>query len=501
MGADHRLLIALDVGTTGARAAAVDLEGRVVDEVRSTYETRYPRPGWAEQDPRDWSERAMRALGTLAKRLPAAAPVVGIGLTGQCPTVAPYDKRGRPVGPGLIYSDNRAVEEAALIRERIGTEALHRRTGHPSEAFHIGPKVLWLKGHEPEMMASAAVMLQPRDAVLQRIAGRFATDHSHANATLFFDLNERRWAADLLEAFEVDPGLFPEALPSWEVAAELPPDVASELGLAAGIPIVIGAGDSQCVAFGAGVVDAGPISEMAGSSSCLNSAVKVPATDVRITHYNHVVPERFTTEVGLNATGASIDWAIGRFGYTNYEEFSRDVETQREQMTRLGSSDPLAAAPLYFPYLADGERDNPRARAGLLGLSARHSRAAIAYSIVEGVALAVSDRVRMLQAAGSPVDELRVAGGAARLDALGRIKADALGCPVLHLESDTAAVGTALLAATAAGAGNEARAAIAKIVSRARRFEPDPDASATVRTRAARFDKIKTSPALHMQGA
>ena len=91
-------------------------------------------------------------------RLERPAAVLGIGLTGQCPSVAPYDAAGRPVGPGLIYRDNRAVEEAALIRDRIGIEALHRRTGHPSEAFHVGPKVLWLRTHE-QVFGSASVML------------------------------------------------------------------------------------------------------------------------------------------------------------------------------------------------------------------------------------------------------------------------------------------------------------------------------------------------------
>jgi sugar (pentulose or hexulose) kinase len=80
---------------------------------------------------------------------------------------------------------------------------------------------------------------------------------------------------------------------------------------------------------------------------------------------------------------------------------------------------------------------------------------------------------------------------------LGRIKADALGCPVLHLDADTAAVGTALLAAAAAGAEHEAQATIAGIVSRAARFEPDGVATEVVRARAERFDELWSSHALH----
>ena len=335
--------------------------------------------------------------------------------------------------------------------------------------------------------------------MLLRIGQRIATDHSHANATLFFDLEQREWAYDLFEDFEVDPTLFPEALPSWEVAAELPQSVASEVGLRAGIPVVIGAGDSQCVAFGAGVVDPGPVSEMAGSSSCLNSAVMKPAKDLRITHYNHVVPNRYTTELGLNATGASIEWAVTRLGYSGYGELSHEIEMYRDIVIEKGPSDPLAIAPLYFPYLADGERDDPSARAALLGLSERHPRAAIAYSIAEGVAFGVRERLLTLQRAGSPLEELRVAGGGARLGILGKIKADALGVPVLHLDADAAAVGTALLAGAAAGVESEARDAISQILSRAKRFEPDPAADEVLRARAERFDELMLGRAVHMK--
>ena len=220
------LLVAIDVGTGGARAVAVDLEGRVVAEVRRPYPTHIPRPGWAEQDPRDWEARAVEALAGLARRLRRPAAVAGIGLTGQCPTIAAFDGRGRPIGRGMLYRDNRAVAEAAAMRERIGVQELHRRTGHVAEAFHAGPKILWLRTHDRQAFAATRCFLQPRDVVLRRLTGRVATDQSHANATLFFDLRARSWAPDLLAAFDLDPALFPEALAPWALAGGLEPSAA-----------------------------------------------------------------------------------------------------------------------------------------------------------------------------------------------------------------------------------------------------------------------------------
>jgi len=234
------LVAAVDAGTTGARAIAFDLQGRLVAQVRRPYRISSPRPGWAEQDSRDWAQ------GAVAARTRAVGRIRAIGLTGQCPTMVPADSRGRPLRPGMLYRDNRAVAEAAQMRERIGDAALHERTGHVPEAFHVGPKLLWLRRHEPEIFARTAVVLQPRDVVLHRLTGLTRTDQTHANATLFYSLRQRAWDDDLLSAFDIDQSLFPPVLPPWAVAAELPGPIAAELGLDPGLPLVIGAADSQC---------------------------------------------------------------------------------------------------------------------------------------------------------------------------------------------------------------------------------------------------------------
>jgi len=497
---DERVLIAVDVGTGGARAVAVDLKGRVVAEMRRPYETREPRPGWAEQNPQDWSDGAARALTALVRRLGRRHQVVAIGLTGQCPTVAPFDAKGRPVGPGMLYRDNRAVDEAREMRERIGIEAMHRRTGHVGEAFHVGPKVLWLRRHQPEIFRKTARFLQPRDVVLLRLCGRDATDETNANATLFFDLRARRWAPDLFAAFDLEPTVFPVALPPWTVAGELA--ASNEFGLPAGVPIVIGSADSQCAAFGAGVVDPGPVSDMAGSSSCLNSAVVQPLADVRVSHYSHVVPNRFSTEMGVNTAGAAIDWAVKQLGYRTHAALAADATRFRKEWAELGTdtTDPVEVAPLFLPYLGDGERDDPSLRAAFIGLSSRHDRRALAYAVLEGVAFAVWSTLVILQQAGSPLDELRVSGGGGRLSLLSQLKADVLGRPVIDLRHDATAIGAAMLAGTACGLQREARAAIEAVVADGRRLEPTPWGREVLAARSSWFERTIREPGVHVGG-
>jgi xylulokinase len=492
------LVAAIDVGTTGARAVAYELDGAAVAEERHPYGIRTPRPGWAEQDARDWSEGALAALGRLSARVTGAGAIRAIGLTGQCPTVVPVNGRAEPVGPGLLYRDNRAAEQAARMRATIGDPEFHRRTGHVPEAFHVGPKVLWLREHEPDIFDRARCYLQPRDVVLHRLSGMMATDETHANATVFYDLVHRSWDFELLETFGLRAGLFPEVLPSWQVAAVLPSDVAAEVSLEPGIPVVVGAADSQCAAYGAGLLGPGVTSEMAGASSCLNSIVAAPLADVRITHYSYLIPDCYCTELGVNTTGAALDWAVRCLGYASHAELAHDAERHLRAMARSPAAlaDPAEAAPLFLPYLGDGERDDAAIRGALIGLSERHDRAALAFAVVEGVALAVATVLDVLAAAGSPAAELRVGGGGSRIPLAGQLKADALTMPVRHLDVDPAGLGAAMLAARSAGLGS-ADAAIGAALARAQRYRPTTTGTHRERIRLAQFTQARASSGVH----
>ncbi len=492
------LVAAIDVGTTGARAVAYELDGTAVAEERHPYRIATPRPGWAEQDARDWSDGALIALARLSAHVSEAGPIQAIGLTGQCPTVVPVNGRAEPVGPGLLYRDNRAAEQAARMRATVGDAEFHRRTGHVPEAFHIGPKVLWLREHEPEIFDQARCYLQPRDVVLHRLTGLLVTDETHANATVFYDLVRRSWDTELLATFGLGSGLFPAALPSWHVAAGLAADVAAAVSLPAGIPVVVGAADSQCAAYGAGLVGPGVTSEMAGASSCLNSIVTAPLADIRITHYSYLVPDCYCTELGVNTTGAALDWAVRCLGYASHAELAADAERHVRAAANSPSAraDPAEAAPLFLPYLGDGERDDASLRGALVGLSERHDRRALAFAIIEGVALAVAAVVEVLAGAGSPATELRVGGGGSRLPLAGQLKADVLGLPVRHLDVDPAGLGAAMLAARSAGLGS-ADDAIAAVLARAQRYLPALEATRRERARLARFILARAGGAVH----
>lgn len=489
-------LIAIDIGTSGARAAAFNLAGERLLEARRGYPTTSPRPGWAEQDPRKWCSAALGALADLVGQL-GRRQVVAIGLTGQCPSVCLVDASGSPVSVGLIYRDNRAAAEAAAIRERVGDAVIHARTGHLPAAFHIGPKLMWLRANEPAAFGQARLAMQPRDLVAQVLTGESATDGTHAAATLAFDLRRREWAGDLMEAMGLDPELFPPVLPSAEPIGGLLPSVARRVGLPVGLPVVLGGADSQACALGAGVVEPGPVSEMAGSSTCLNAAVFEPLPVLEVTHYPHVVPGRFTTETGINTTGAAVAWIADllygprgrRAGNTDYARLDAEVDA-----TPIGAEGVLA-----LPVLGDGERTDPELRGAFTGLSLRHGRAIQARSVMEGVACAIREQLELIASGGAQVSELRISGGDTRLASWSRIKADVTGVPVVTVPGDAAVTGVAMLAGLGAGIYRTVDEAIATAVTLSEPIEPSADAHARYEERFESWRALASSAAVRRE--
>jgi sugar (pentulose or hexulose) kinase len=467
------VLLAVDVGTSGARAAAFDLAGRPAGEVRRPFPTAIPRDEWAEQDAAAWRRAALSALGALIRRLGPARRVLGIGLTGQCPSVVPLDQNFAPLRPGIIYRDNRATAEARALREQFGAAALHARTGQVPAAFFTAAKIGWIRAHEPAVFDAASLFVQPSEYVGLALTGEPVTDWTLAGATAMFDIARRTWATDLLAALGLGPARLPRPQASWTVAGELRPALVRRFGLSQTVPVIAGAADSLACALGAGVTEPGPVSEMAGSSTCLNSVVAEPLPDLDVSNYaSPMGPEGYMTETGINTAGEAVDWiAALAYGGRGGQPRARDYE----RLDREAAAVPPGADGLLFvPVLGDGERDDPALRGTAVGLSLRHGRAAWARATLEGVAFGMRARLEVLGRGREPVAELRVSGQAAGLRSWNQIKADVLGVPVLRVPGDATAAGVAMLAGIGVGAYSGSAEAVAAACHPQEPVLPDP---------------------------
>ncbi|MHB1356104.1 MAG: xylulokinase [Anaerolineae bacterium] len=444
------LILAHDLGTTGNKASLFDIQGQLIASTSAAYDTFYPHPGWAEQDPADW----WQAVCTSTRRLlaesgRAASEIAVVGFSGQMMGCLPLDENGIPLQHAIIWADQRATTEADSIAERIGTERLYRITGHRPSANYTAAKLLWLRSHAPETWVRTRHILQAKDYIAYKLTGVFATDCSDASGTNLYDLAARGWSDEILQAIGIDPALLPQPLPSASVIGQVTLAASRQTGLAVGTPVVIGGGDGACATVGAGVVRPGDAYNYIGSSSWLAYITREPLYDplCRTFTFAHLDPAYYFPTGTMQTAGGSFDWLerlLSGVGDT-------DIHHELDQLA--AAVDPGSQGLLFLPYLI-GERSphwNTRARAAFIGLTMAHGRAEMTRAVLEGVAFNLRLILDAFRAQGASFPSLRVIGGGARSAIWRQILADVLEVPLQRPRLLTEA--TSLGAAIAAGVG------------------------------------------------
>jgi xylulokinase len=455
MAAEARV-IGVDVGTSSAKAVAIDEHGAVLAEATRSYPVAMPQPGWSEQDPADWAQAVDEVLAELD-----ADQADGIGLTGQMHGLVVLGDDDRPLRPAILWNDGRSQPQATAIEQRLGIERLVALSGNRVLAGFTAPKVSWLAEHEPDVHGRIAHILLPKDYVRFRLTDELATDVSDASGTLLLDVAERAWSPELAEAFAVDPAWLPAVHESHVVTGQT----------AAGVPVAAGAGDQAAGALGVGVTDAGgPASLVLGTSGVIFAARDAYAADPegRLHAFCHALPDRWhVMGVILSAAGA-LSWLDGAIGHGD------GIPALLEE---AATWEPGAEGLTFAPYLS-GERTphgDSDVRGAVVGLGLRHDRGAIVRAVLEGVGYALRDGLDLIAAAGPRPAYARVSGGGARSELWLKILASILDLPLQRTESEAgAAYGAALLGGVAGGVFDDARSAAQLGFVVTGETEPDP---------------------------
>jgi xylulokinase len=434
-------VIGLDIGTTSAKAVALDADGNVAATATEEYPLSTPHPGWSEQDPDLWWQAAQRCLA----RLPDAP----LGLSGQMHGLVVLDEHGEVLRPAILWNDQRTAAECAEIERRVGLQRLIELTGNRALTGFTAPKLLWLRNHEPETYARIRHILLPKDYVRFRLTGELLIDAADASGTLLFDVANRRWSDEVCAALELPLEWLPEARESTEAAS---------------------AGDQAAAALGVGIVGpGGPLSVVLGTSGVVFAALPgyEPDAEARVHVFCHAVPQTWHAMGVMLSAAGSFAWLRTALG-SDYGAL--DAEAERWP--------PGTEGLLFAPYLA-GERTphaDPDARGAFTGLSLRHDRGALARAVLEGVAFGLRDSLELLRELGVDATVGRVSGGGARSELWLRIVASVLQLPLERTAiEEGSAYGAALLAGVRAGTFADAADAVARCVRVRDRVEPEWD--------------------------
>jgi xylulokinase len=450
-----RALVGLDVGTTATKAIAISFQGKVLARAEEEYPLSTPRPGWAEQDPDDWWSAAKAALARLD-----VAEVAGIGLAGQMHGLVCLGHDDRPLRPAILWNDQRTAAECAEIEERVGLERLISLTGNRALTGFTAPKLLWLRGNEPEVYSRIERILLPKDYVRLRLTGEWAIDVADASGTLLFDVARRGWSPEVVDALELPAEWLPPALESPAISGRTRD----------GIPVAAGAGDQAAGALGVGVDKPGPLSVVLGTSGVVFAALPAFAADAqaRVHAFCHAVPGSWHAMGVMLSAGGSLRWL--RDALAAGDGYSVLVE-------EASAWPPATEGLTFLPYLA-GERTphaDPFARGAFVGLTLRHDRGALARAVLEGVAYGLRDSLELLRELGVRAEVGRASGGGARSEFWLRIIASVLGIPLERMAvEEGAAYGAALLGGVAAGVYADPHEAVAECIKVRDTVEPEP---------------------------
>ena len=452
------LLMGLDIGTTGCKTVLLDEQGEWVASSTQFYPMHTPQPSWAEQDPVDWWEAAVKSIRNVLKTEGiAAADIAAIGLTGQMHGLVILDEEHQVIRPCIMWNDQRTIEQCRAVTDDLGLAQVIELTGNQILPGFTAPKIKWVEEHEPENYHRIAKTLLPKDYIRFKLSGGFFSEVSDASGTSLFDVAHRRWSAEMLDVFGVKPTWLPEVTESPTVSAHVSPEAAQATGLLAGTPIVGGAGDQAAQAIGAGILSEGDTSVTLGTSGVVFTASDSYRADPQgVLHaFCHAVPGTWHLMGVMLSAAGSLRWFRDSLAETEVIQARElDVDPYELLTRKAAQAAPGSEGLIFLPYLT-GERTpypNPNARGVYFGLSLRHDKSHLIRSLLEGVAYGLRDSLELLQRLGIEIRHVRASGGGAKSDFWLQILANVIGKEVIKNRSDGgAASGAALIAGVGAG--------------------------------------------------
>jgi gluconokinase len=433
------LVMALDIGTSSARAACFDAEARPLAgaEGRVAYTPRTAPDGEVVLDPDALVSAVAQAVdAALAGAGPRAGEIAGVGASVFWHSLLALDTAGRPLLPVLTWADTRSVAAADGLRARLDGRGIHARTGALLHASYYPARLAWLRASRPPLMAQAVTWCGFAEYLLQRLTGTLRSSVSMASGTGLFDQHRQAWDEPLL----AECGLAPDQLPPIDDAPApgLTGEWAARWPALARVPWFPGWGDGGCSNLGSDCAGGDRIALNVGTSAALRLVTHDgPPAPNGLWRYR--IDRKRALVGGATSEGGNVlAWARGLLALPDDE--SLDAALAARAPDRHG----LTALPFLAGERSPGWRAD--ARATLAGLSLATDPLDLLTALLESVALRLSLVYERLAPLAAPDHVVVASGGAlAHSPAWTRMLADAFGRPLtLSDEAEASSRGAAL---------------------------------------------------------
>jgi xylulokinase len=414
-----RYLLGVDIGTYESKGTLTTVEGQVVAVRVRPHNLVIPKQGWAEHDAETvwWGDFCLIVRGLLQESGINPNDILAVGCSAIGPDVVPIDQNGRALRPAILYGiDTRATAEIDALEKQFGRENIFKQCGNYLSAQSAGPKILWLKKHEPEIYQRAYKIVTGATFLVGRLTGRYLIDYYTAAAgfTPLYATATGDWFEALCQSV-IDLEKLPELAWSADIAGTVTTEAAAQTGLIAGTPVTVGTCDAAAEAVSVGVVSPGQLMLMYGSTAFLIAVIDRPLIDERLWAAPYLFPNTHCLTAGMSTTGSLTRWFRDNVAPDLVEVEKKTGDNAyavlAEQAARVTpGSDGL----LVLPYFS-GERtpiNDPRARGVIFGLTLSHTRTQIYRAILEGIGHGIKHHLDILQEISvSPESIVAVGGG------------------------------------------------------------------------------------------
>lgn len=486
--------IGVDVGTTGVRAIAYDVNGNSVSSAEEFYPLLTPHPDWAEENPLQIFEAVEKVVSEAAGVLRYKnRTLAGIALSTVMHSFAGLDEHYEPLMDMQTWADSRS---AGIVREMKKDEALCRRfyekTGCPIHACYPLAKVLWLKENMPDIFAMTKYIGSLKDYIFRGLTGEWVIDHSGASTSGMYNEQKMAWDDEILAY----AGLKKEQLPpivSTTYQNGLSKEAAEAMNLPVGLPVVIGATDGVLVNVGIGAVEPGQLSATIGTSGALRMLTRKPMVDSKMrTWCYNLTDDMWVAGGAINNGGMILRWVRDKIcHYTKSHLENLDVDGYDLMTMKAAHVAPGSDGLIMLPCFT-GERApywNSELRGMFFGLSLNHSRSHMIRAALEGICYSMNAVFAALKEFGE-IKDIRVSGSFTKSELWLQILSDILNEELtLPNNSEGAAFGAAVLGFIASGR-LKSISDTAQLVTPRKKYQPNSENTATYQELYGIFEQL-----------
>lgn len=446
----NAIWIGVDVGTTGVRAVAYQVDGTSLESASALYPLNTPYPEWAEQDPFEViaaTEQVIQKVGALLTAQGKKAN--GLSFSTVFHSFLAYDENFKPITTLMTWGDNRSSSIVNEMKKTQDCLAIYQRTGCPLHPMYPMTKVAWLREKAPDIYQKIHYIGSIKDFVFKTLTGEWVLDRSVASGSGLYNLETLSWDKELLEYLNISEKNMPPVV-STTYSQKISKEAAKRLGLAEETKIVIGAGDGVLVNVGLGAVNPGQVSCTIGTSGAIRMLSKKPKLDPkgRTWCYN-LTDDVWVSGGAINNGGLCLRWVREKFCEAEEQQAKEnhldvyDLMTKKAEKVAAGSE-----GLLLLPFFT-GERApnwNADIRAMFFGLTLSHKKEHFIRATMEGVCYRMHSILKVLEEVMGDVNDIRVSGSFTHSKLWLQILADILNKPIgLSNIDEGAAFGAALL--------------------------------------------------------